>query len=319
MKNKIYLLLTGGLGNQLFQYAAARNLSIKNNCELIIDTKSGLLINDIYIFLKSKGKSKFVLNKKEILGLNNNELKKINCRNFILKFFFFKIIKKICKIFYIKSKLLNNFINFLIIDETLLNSFSKKVLNIKLKKDIYLLGYFQSEKYFLENKNIIIKEIFPLKSKNKLFLNMKNRINNCNSVSLAIRSFESEIFETKKFGGIASYEFYTRAIDLILKEVSNPNFFFFSTNINNAKNILNKIPILNKYKFAFITSDLGYNDANDTLWLMSYCKYHIISNSTLYWWGAYFSSLRYKKNKIICSGNYPNKDTCLNNWKLNNL
>lgn len=319
MKNKIHLLLTGGLGNQLFQYAAARNLSIKNNCELIIDIKSGFLLNDIYIFLKSKGKSKFVLKKNEILSLNKNKLKKTNCRNFILNFFFFKIIKKICKIFYVKSKLLNNFINFLIIDETLLNRFSKKILNVEIKKDIYLLGYFQSEKYFLENKNIIMNEIFPLKSKNRLFINMKNKINNCNSVSLAIRSFESEIFDINRFGGIASHEFYSSAIDLILKEVSNPNFFFFSTNINNVKNILNKIPILNKYKFTFITSDLGYNDTNDTLWLMSYCKHHIISNSSLYWWGAYFSTWRYKKNKIICSSNYPNKDTCLNKWKLKNL
>jgi hypothetical protein len=187
------------------------------------------------------------------------------------------------------------------------------------KGHICFEGYFQSEKYFLENKNIIIKEIFPLKSKNKLFINMKNKISNCNSVSLSIRSYENEIFNINRFGGIAPHEFYSNAVNLILKEVCNPNFFVFSTKINNTKNILDKIPILNKYKFSFITGDLGYNDANDTLWLMSYCKHHIISNSSLYWWGAYFSRLRYKKNKIICSGNYPNKDTCLNNWKLNNF
>jgi hypothetical protein len=38
VKKKIYLYLSGGLGNQLFQYAAAKNLSIINDADLIIDT-----------------------------------------------------------------------------------------------------------------------------------------------------------------------------------------------------------------------------------------------------------------------------------------
>ena len=41
MKKKIYLYLTGGFGNQLFQYSAAKQLSIKNNAQLILDNKSG--------------------------------------------------------------------------------------------------------------------------------------------------------------------------------------------------------------------------------------------------------------------------------------
>jgi hypothetical protein len=38
VKKKIYLYLSGGLGNQLFKYAAAKNLSIINDADLIIDT-----------------------------------------------------------------------------------------------------------------------------------------------------------------------------------------------------------------------------------------------------------------------------------------
>ena len=40
---KIHLYLCGGLGNQLFEYAAARNLAIKNNSQLIIDINSGFI------------------------------------------------------------------------------------------------------------------------------------------------------------------------------------------------------------------------------------------------------------------------------------
>ena len=48
MKRKIYLKLMGGLGNQLFQYACAKNLSIELNGELIIDDKSGFFFDRIF-------------------------------------------------------------------------------------------------------------------------------------------------------------------------------------------------------------------------------------------------------------------------------
>ena len=43
MKKKIYLYLCGGLGNQLFQYAAAKNIALKNNAKLILDTSTGFI------------------------------------------------------------------------------------------------------------------------------------------------------------------------------------------------------------------------------------------------------------------------------------
>ena len=165
MKSKIYLHLTGGLGNQLFQYAAARNLAIKNDCKLVIDVNSVFLIDSIYTLLKDPRK----------FSLNRKKIKKVYYKNIIFLFLFFKILKKLRKLFLLKDKLLNNFIDSLVINESLLNIFSKKILNIIVKKNLYLLGYFQSEKYFLENKNFIIKEIFPLKPRNNIFINMKNK------------------------------------------------------------------------------------------------------------------------------------------------
>ena len=45
MKRKIYIKLIGGLGNQLFQYSCAKNLSIELNGDLIIDDKSGFFFD----------------------------------------------------------------------------------------------------------------------------------------------------------------------------------------------------------------------------------------------------------------------------------
>jgi hypothetical protein len=55
----------------------------------------------------------------------------------------------------------------------LINYFHKDIKNFKVKKRLYLFGYFQSEKYFLENKNIILDELQPPEPKTKLFLDMK--------------------------------------------------------------------------------------------------------------------------------------------------
>ena len=50
MKRKIYIKLIGGLGNQLFQYSCAKNLSIELNADLIIDDKSGFILGCVGLF-----------------------------------------------------------------------------------------------------------------------------------------------------------------------------------------------------------------------------------------------------------------------------
>jgi hypothetical protein len=100
----------------------------------------------------------------------------------------------------------------------------------------------------------------------------------------------------------------------MLKKISNPKFFIFSTKKSNIEIIIEEIPKLKKFDLNFITADEGYEDAYSNIWLMSYCKHHIISNSTLYWWAVYFSELRYKNQKIICSNNFINRDTRPVRW-----
>ena len=115
-------------------------------------------------------------------------------------------------------------------------------------------------------------------------------------------------------GGITPEVFYERSINKITKTVANPVFFLFSTHSSNVKSILNYIR-KKKHKIYIISEDKGFSGSIDNLWLLSQCKNHIISNSTFYWWGAYLSQLYYKKQIIICSKNFINKDSCAANWK----
>ena len=299
MKKKIYLYLSGGLGNQLFQYAAAKNLSIINQADLIIDTYLGFVTD-------FKDRRIFSLEKKRI---HNVFLKKL-----IWFFLFYRIYKKIFKL----KKAFNNLFFSHLIDEMTINYYDENIKQFKIKRKLYLFGYFQSEKYFIENKKIIVTELYPSPPNKKIFLDMKEKMQGSNSVAIGLRFYETYSPDiVSKFGGVTSVDFYKKAIDVIYKKLENPTFFIFSTKYANVEKFLSNFEEIKKYNYYIITGDNGFQDAKDNLWLMSHCANHIISNSTLYWWAAYFSSTRYSKQIIISAENYANKDTCLDSWKLN--
>ena len=138
--NKIYLQLSGGLGNQLFQFAFAKNLSIKLNRKLLIETRSGL--NDRY------------LRKQE---LPESLIRKYKNNSFIV-YLIFKI-EKFLKFFF-KKKIITNRLWGIIYDDRYKIKFDKKFLShINNQKNIYIMGYYQSPKYFMDNLIEIKKSI----------------------------------------------------------------------------------------------------------------------------------------------------------------
>lgn len=296
MKKIIHLYLSGGLGNQLFQYAAARNISIKNKAILFLDKSSGFI--DDFRF-----KRRFSLKKKL--------LKNAKIKNIIFFFIFFRLLKKILNL----KKTIYNFFSITVINEFANHrNFKPHLENIKFKKNLFIMGLFQSEKYFLDNRSEIIKNIMPKKPTNQIFRRIHGVISN-NSVAIGIRMHEGLPSHLKHTaGGIASNRFYLKAIKILLSKIKNPNFYFFSTKKKYADKLILDLNIISKFKINIITPENGYADAYDNLWLMSCFKNLIISNSTLYWWAAYFSKLKFKKNIIICSDRFPNKDTIPKGW-----
>lgn len=289
MKKKIYLCLLGGLGNQLFQYAFARNLQIKYNCDLILDHKTGFLFD-------YRDKRKF-----ELRNISQGIKKK-----FVLIFLFYKIFKKIFSskkkiIFFFKKK---------IVDESDCKIFYKNFLSKIEKNELYLHGFFQSEKYFSENKTLILKNIYPKKPKNKIFTKLVSKIDPDKNIAVCIRLFsEVENNHLSKIGGKLNVAFYNQKLKFFKKKIKNPHFYIFTNEENNElDNFLKKINI-NKNNYTLVTPKRGFSNSYDTLWLLSKFKYQLISNSTFYWWGAYFAKQRFEKVFIKFSKSFPNKDT----------
>ena len=198
MKKKLYLCLLGGLGNQLFQYAFAKNLQIKYNCDLILDNKTGF-------YLDFRDKRKF-----ELENISQGIKKK-----FIPLFLIYKIYKKILK----TKKLKYFFFKKKMYDESDCKIFRKDFLSKIDTKELYLHGFFQSEKYFKQNKKKILKNLFPKKSKKKIFSKLVSEIKPNKCVALCIRLF-SEVDEKQisKIGGKLNVNFYNERIKFFKKK-----------------------------------------------------------------------------------------------------
>ena len=119
MKKKIYLYLCGGLGNQLFQYAAAKNIAIINDADLIIDTQCGF-ITDFRDFWK--------------FSLNASRLKNVILKKNILVFWLYRIYKKLFGI----HKVFNFFLFRNLINEMFIDFFDEKIKRFNFKNRLYL-------------------------------------------------------------------------------------------------------------------------------------------------------------------------------------
>lgn len=259
----IVVRLRGGLGNQMFQYAIGKNLALQNNTIL-----------------------KFDVSELEQDKLRHYELDIFNISGSIATRFTMMFVCIFNK--RIMSKILGKY--YLCIKQQDLY-FNEKML---LKKgNIYLDGYWQSENYFKEIRNIIIND-FMIKNKpdkrNKLMI---EKIKNSNSVCIHIRRGDYiSNAKTNKFHGHCSLKYYYNAIEIIIKKVKNPTFYIFSDDSQWTKeNLKLKYPTI----YVNINSPKkGYED----LRLMSNCKYFIIANSSFSWWGAWLSNT---PNKIVCA------------------
>ena len=148
-------------------------------------------------------------------------------------------------------------------------------------ENIIFDGYWQ-KKQFLSDDVHVFTELFSNKKctgQNSVY---KNAIEECkNSVSVHIRrgDYENHFI----LGSIATKAYFTNAIKLINETVPNPVFFVFSDDTEWVKK-----------NICFYTDDVTYITGNTKknviydIMLMSYCSYHIISNSSFSWWDKIF-------------------------------
>jgi hypothetical protein len=258
--------LIGGLGNQMFQYAAGRSLAIKHNERLKLDTRdfrnyglhNGYELNLFQIEAD-------VATCDDVAQFDTNAL----------------IMRRVLRRLKVAHKGVRYERTFKF-DEQLLHTCPP----------VYLDGYWQSYKYFEGVSKQIRKELTPktpLAGKNK---EIAQRISSSNSVSIHVRRGDYiSNPEANKTHGFVGIKYYEKAIQYVRAQVTEPHFFVFSDDLLWARENLG----LGANETVFVDHNMAGASFED-MRLMSLCNANVIANSSFSWWGAW---LGYEPGKLV--------------------
>jgi hypothetical protein len=246
----ITVFLRGGLGNQMFEYAAGLNLALKSKTELVLDT--------VYLHDRFPRRD-------------------FTYRTYDLDVF--DIAPKFTGLSRISSAVPIPGV-----------WFGLDLAEIAVKKALgsgrnsVLWGFYQGEKYFAENKEAVraaFRFRSPLAGE---AAELAQKIRQGNSISLHVRRGDYTLPKYEKLYGMTDMSYYERAIAHMAEHVSSPHFFVFSNDVSWCREHM-KLPFPTVYADD---ASRGPKDSFH-MELMSLCKHHIIANSSFSWWGAWLN------------------------------
>jgi hypothetical protein len=280
----IISLLNGGLGNQLFQYAAGKSLALFNSTDHRID---------ISRYLGDGVKSQTPRNL-DILDFSITspvaspaELSVINPTASLLKNFADKLVNKIRGSYHLDWH------------PELFSAGS----------NLYLKGYFQCERYFASCVDQIRAE-FTLQSE---YLGQISPI--CKEIKSAPASISVHVRRgdyvqsgrMKKIYDVCTDDYYLRAILAARKSYPDAVFYIFSDDIGYSKNLFSLVDGVHFLSSRCLPDGTLLRPSQE-LFLMSQCNHNIIANSSFSWWGAY---LNQNPNKLVIAPSVWNRSSRL--------
>ena len=154
-------------------------------------------------------------------------------------------------------------------------------------ENLKINGYYQSEEYFLHNRNKIL-DLFSFNSSHLNLIEEKyGEILKTKTCAIHVR--RGNYLTLPNHHPVCTFEYYQQAISLMPKDCE---FVVFSDDLEWCKNNFNKI----NRKFHFIENNTDYID----LLLMSKCDNNIIANSSFSWWGAWLNT---SETKLVIAPN----------------
>ncbi len=272
MEKKIVCAVLGGIGNQMFQFAAAKALALKHSAKLFLDLRGfdNYTLHNGYELERVFGI--------DAMGVTSEQLRAD------LGVFTTPVALKILRRPIFSALRPRS----LAIEPTF--EYWAKLEELALP--VYMMGYWQSDRYF-SLVAPVIRDTFrfqlPLEGLNA---DIAQEILGCNSVAIHVR--RGDYISHKKTSQImncCSMDYYKRAISHIQSTVSQPVFFIFSDDPDWATAsfmFLDRKTIISHNK-----SENSYIDMQ----LMSCCQHQVIANSTFSWWAAWLNE--YPEKQVI--------------------
>ena len=182
--------------------------------------------------------------------------------------------------------------------------------------DIYLEGYWQSEKYFRDVGNLLKKEFslesvrrnrdngYGLSEEAERYL---NRIEQGESVSIHVRRGDYLLPQNQDlFGNICTDMYYENAVKKMMESRPDCTFYLFTNDNQWAAERLRE-----RKDFPIVLVELPGNRDYETLMLMSRCRHNILANSSFGWWASYLND---NPDKLVIA---PEK--WLNGWDCSDI
>lgn len=266
MTQNIIVGLSGGLGNQLFQYAAGRALSLRLGMNLVLDASWFNGQSDRVYALNSFSIEAQIYFGPTYLPSWMKGLESRLSRRYASKRLGASIYRE--------------------------PHFQFDKTYLLLEKPVYLEGFWQSEQYFLKYKEVISKELTLRFNASDAFHALELKIQSTDAICVHIRRGDYVTNPiAHEIHGLCSLDYLYQGVKEVSLGLLNPHCFIFSDDLDWVnKNLSLNIPMT-------LVDIASTNEAHLDLTLMTQCKHFIIANSSFSWWGAWLAP--YESKRVI--------------------
>ncbi|HBG06022.1 MAG: hypothetical protein A2075_15665 [Geobacteraceae bacterium GWC2_58_44] len=269
----IIVKLMGGLGNQMFQYAAGRSLALRRGTSLKLD------LSFLEGYQANHTRRSFELERLDIRAekATPGELAAVERGE--------------------PSSLFQRTLGAFFKRRAGMKLFLEKQFNVnpeffELPDQVYLEGFWQSEGYFKDYGDIIRREFTPSTAPVGKNLELMDEIRSVNAVSLHIRRGDYVTDPAIRAAHhVCELDYYQKGAEVMASSLQAPHFFVFS---DDSDWVAANLKLQHPTTFVSHNQGRGYED----LRLMSLCRHHIIANSSFSWWGAWLNP---SPDKIVCA------------------
>lgn len=265
----VIVRLTGGLGNQMFQYAAGRALADLLDGELLLDTRAF----ERALAFRAYTPRAYALSPFKLRAKLASPADLKNWPSWVVEIGMrLRLVRPLFRRWHFESEI----------------TYDPSVRT--LHQPVCLVGYWQSERYFIDIAGRIRTDFTlrqPLAGANASLLELA-RSNS--SVGLHVRRGDFvSLDNAAQMHGLCSVDYYRRAIGLVRDRLPGCRFLVFSDDPEWARA---ELPLDPSAVFATGNESRPEQD----LALMSACKHHILANSSFSWWAGW---LGYSTEQIV--------------------
>lgn len=255
MKQPVVVGLSGGLGNQLFQYSAGRALALRLNAPLLLDTA----------WFRGRRDREYALSPFRIAAAADGGSQ-----------WWPDVTVAIWS--RISRRWGATRLGAAIFREP---HFHFAPAFDEIHAPVYLEGYWQSPRYFAHIRTTLLRELVPRAAMPSVCQPILDAIRNCNAICVHIRrgDYVSNPIAARTHG-LCPLDYYTAALAALPKSTTSHCFVF-----SDAPDwVRENLHLDCKMTVVDVNNE---KNAHWDLYLMSACRHFIIANSSLSWWAAW--------------------------------